>query len=133
MLNTSLPDHQTLNMVVKQLLCVQFACTLFCSYINISQKKSCTGRYVHYMERSVLFWDIMQHTVLILYQRFRDNLLVPSLQGLIGLEMSVRNYHCTLRNIPEECISHPHCGRSLKLHYMKFRYQKPRGILLGKR
>jgi len=53
---------------------------------------------------------------------FWDNLSVPSSQGLIGLEMLVRSYHHTLRNIPEECISHSHRGRNLKLHYMKFGY-----------
>jgi len=49
---------------------------------------------------------------------FRDNQSVRSLEplkmGTIGCpELSVRNYHYTLRNNPEECSSHLLCGRSL--------------------
>ena len=61
-------------------------------------KKSCIGRYVYYMKRFMLFWDIMQHTVLILYQHFgttyrshlhRDWLVWKCRQGVTIL-------HCTI-------------------------------------
>ena len=50
---------------------------------------------------------------------FRDNLSAPFLgglkMGLIGCpETSVRNYHYSLRNNPEERISHLLLGESLK-------------------
>lgn len=39
----------------------------------------------------------------------------PLKRGSIGCpEMPTQNYHSTLCKIPEECISHLHCGRSLK-------------------
>jgi hypothetical protein len=47
--------------------------------------------------------------------------------GPIGCpETSVHNYHSTLRNTPEECISHLHSGGSLKSRYVNvatFDYQ----------
>jgi len=50
--------------------------------------------------RSALFCDITQRIVAIPYRRFGN--------------LSVRNYHYTLRNIPEESRSHLLHGGSLK-------------------
>jgi len=48
--------------------------------------------------RFALFWDITQLTVACRWDRY-----LPLKVGPTGLlETSVRNYHCTLRNIPEQ-------------------------------
>jgi len=65
--------------------------------------------------KSALFWDITQHRVEIPYRRFGTTYR-SHLQGSRTLwplkmrptsspETSVRNYHSTLRNIPEERLS----------------------------
>jgi hypothetical protein len=51
--------------------------------------------------RSALFWDIMQHRVVILYRRFGTTYR-SHLQGSRSLETSIKDYHLTLCNIPEE-------------------------------
>jgi hypothetical protein len=55
--------------------------------------------------RSALFWDITQRRMVILYRRFGTtypSFLLLKL-GPIGCpETSVKDYHSTLRNIPEE-------------------------------
>ena len=43
--------------------------------------------------------------------------------SIICTEMSVRNYHCVLGNIPEECRSH------VKVHYLLLRVYTSRVIL----
>ena len=44
---------------------------------------------------------------------FGDNPSVPSSMVKIGPEMSVRNYHYSLHNGPEECSSHlPHSRKA---------------------
>ena len=73
--------------------------------------------------RSALFWDITQLIVVIL-ETFRYNISVPFSRvkkserlkkGPLGCpETSVKNYHCTLRNIPEERTSYILRGGSLK-------------------
>jgi len=67
--------------------------------------------------RTVHFWAIMQHVVAILYRRFgttyQSHFQVsgildsrPLKMGLIGYpETSIRNYHYTLRNSPEEEVT----------------------------
>jgi hypothetical protein len=71
--------------------------------------------------RSILFWDITQLIVGVTYRRFgtiyRSHLFgfLTLKMGKIGCpEMSVRNYHYTLRNIPEERRSHVLRSGSLK-------------------
>ena len=68
--------------------------------------------------RSALFWYITQRIVVIPYQRFRttnqSHLQVSRNPNFLTLgdgsdrfpEMSIRNYHYTLRNIPEDNRSH---------------------------
>jgi hypothetical protein len=63
--------------------------------------------------RSALFWDIPQRWVVVKYRRFGTTYRVPSL-GVKKSKTSVQNYHSTLRNIPEEHISHLQRGGSLK-------------------
>jgi hypothetical protein len=71
--------------------------------------------------RSVLFWDITQRWVVVLYQRFGTTCRVhrrgstePVIMGPIGCpETSVQNYHSTLCNIPEERRSHLNRGGSM--------------------
>jgi hypothetical protein len=59
--------------------------------------------------RSTLFWDITQRRAVILYRRFGTKYR-PRFQGSISLigcpETSVKDYHSTLRNIPEERRPH---------------------------
>jgi hypothetical protein len=75
---------------------------------------------------SVLFWDFMQHRVVVMYRRFettyRSHLQGsssprrPLKMGPIGHpETSVQNCHSMLHKIPKEHRSHLHHGRSLKL------------------
>jgi len=75
----------------------------------------------------VFFWAIRQGTVVIPYRRFgttyRSHLLGsrdlvldawPLKMGTIVCpETSVRNYHCSLRNSPEDSNSYLLCGGSL--------------------
>jgi hypothetical protein len=49
----------------------------------------------------------------IVIPKFRDNL---SIKGTNRLPRNVKNYHYTLRKIPEECRSHLHGSGSMKLH-----------------
>jgi hypothetical protein len=66
------------------------------------------------MMRSALFWDIMQRRVVILYRCFgtiygshlQAGLLDPRSWDWVCPETSVKDYHWTLRNIPEERRSH---------------------------
>jgi hypothetical protein len=72
---------------------------------------------------TALFWNLRQRTVLIPFRRFRTTYR-SHLQGsrisrrkLLFLDhftTSVRNYHSTLRQIPEERRSRLHRGRSLQ-------------------
>jgi hypothetical protein len=83
----------------------------------------------------------MQRVVIIPYPRFgtiyllhfQDQESIGFLtveDGPIGCpEPSVRNYHYTLRNVPEECSSRLLCGRSLKLLVAKTLLNKI--LLLG--
>jgi hypothetical protein len=72
--------------------------------------------------RRAFFQGVTQSRVVILYQRFgityRSHLQgsrSPMKMGLICCpEMSVKNYHSKLCNIPREHTSHQHHGRSLK-------------------
>jgi len=78
--------------------------------------------------RSALSWDITQRIVVIPYRRFRttnqSHLQVSRNPNFLTLgdgsdrfpEMSVQNYHYTLRNIPEDSKSHPLRGGSLITH-----------------
>ena len=82
--------------------------------------------------RTALFWVITQRVVAISYRRFGttyqyhlqgvENLnlldfawiLYPKMEQKSGPETSVRNFHCSLRNDPEERSSHLLRGGSLK-------------------
>jgi hypothetical protein len=63
--------------------------------------------------RSALLWDIVQCRVLILYWHFGTT-IQSHLYFRKCCKMSVRNYRCTLLNVPERCGSHLHCITSLK-------------------
>ena len=74
-----------------------------------------------FSSRTALFWVITQRVVIIFNPRFgtiyRFHLQGPRNQNLgpIGCpETSVRNYHYSLRNDPEECSSHLLRDESLK-------------------
>jgi len=85
---------------------------------------------------TALFWVITQRIVAIPYRRFgttyRSHLQGQEIQlffliswpmkiGGTGCpETSVRNYHYTLRNNPEERRSHLLCGRSLKYAVIEY-------------
>jgi hypothetical protein len=84
---------------------------------SINQSTNDSLRKLHYI-RFALFWDITQRRVLILPPTFRENVSVPSSRvnksfssrtswlsktGPIRChETSVKDYHLTLSNIPEE-------------------------------
>jgi hypothetical protein len=68
---------------------------------------------------SAFFWDVTQRRMVIVYWRFgktcRSGLVAPCKMGPIRCpETSVKDYHSTLRNIPEERRSHQHRVGSLK-------------------
>jgi hypothetical protein len=73
----------------------------------------------------VLFWDITQRRVVMLYGRVgstktsqHQGSRSPLKIGPIGCpETSVKDYRSTLRNIPEERRSHQHRGGKLKSEY----------------
>jgi hypothetical protein len=67
-----------------------------------------TERTLHAMlMRLALFWDITQRRVVILYRRFSSRPSSSLKMGPIRCpETSVKNYHWTLRNIPEDRRSH---------------------------
>jgi hypothetical protein len=57
--------------------------------------------------RAALFWAITQRVVVIPYRSLGTTYRSYLKSGPIGCpEMSVRNYHYSLRNNPEECSSH---------------------------
>jgi hypothetical protein len=63
--------------------------------------------------RTALFWVITRRVVVISYRRF--GITSRSKVGLIGFpQISVRNYHYSLRNNPEEGNSELLRGGSLK-------------------
>jgi len=74
--------------------------------------------------RSMLFWDVRQHRLAVIYRRFGTNFRhhlqessIPrrTLEDVIDtLSRNVGNYQSTLRNTPEERRFHLHLGRSLK-------------------
>jgi len=76
------------------------------------------------MMRSALLWVVSQRVVVNHYRCFGTTYGVPSSAFWISwplkmiltgcLETSVRIYHYTLRNNPEERRSYIHCGGSLK-------------------
>jgi hypothetical protein len=71
--------------------------------------------------RSVFFRDISQRRVLIPYTRygqptdpiFKGQEIPLKMGPIICAETSVENYHSTLRNIPEECVSHLYHGGNM--------------------
>jgi len=75
--------------------------TLYLLSENVMNK---TYRNAVHVLRYVPFWVIMQRVVIIPYRRF----------GTTGPETSVRNYHHSLSNNPEEFSSHLPRGGSLK-------------------
>ena len=64
--------------------------------------------------RTVLFCAITQRVVVILHRRFGTNYLPINKGPIICPETSVRNCHHLLHNEPEERISRPLRGGSLK-------------------
>ena len=56
--------------------------------------------------RSALFSGIMQRLVAIPCRRFGTTLRALKMGLIVCRETSVRNYHCTLCNIPEDSQSH---------------------------
>ena len=65
--------------------------------------------------RSELFSDVMQHIVVIRHRRVGTTYRSPLKMGSIGCpETSVRNYHHSLRNIPEQRTPRLFRGGSLK-------------------
>jgi len=79
---------------------------------------------------SLLFWDVMQRMLLVIYQRlvttYQSHLKGSSshsswtawllkMERIVFPEVSVNNYQPMLRNTPEEQRSHLHHGRSLNL------------------
>ena len=103
------------------------------------------SRPIHlFVPRFVLFWDFTQPRVVTPYRRFRTTFqshfqrtntprspcssspafFLDFLNFEDGAETSVRNYHSTLWNMPEECGSDLLCGGSLKsriLYLTEFR------------
>jgi len=71
--------------------------------------------------RTALFWAITQRVVVIPYQRLKTVYLSHLKIGPIGcFETSVRNYHYSLRNCPEERSSHLLRSGSLKSRVVVF-------------
>jgi len=102
------------------------ALRLLCSRIHSANTSQCNLICIdtYLWLRSAVFWDFSQRRVVIPYQRFgttyrfylqTSRCVSPSEDGPIGCtEMSVRNYHSKLRNIPEEHRK-LHRGGRLKL------------------
>jgi hypothetical protein len=69
-------------------------------------------------KRIVFFWVVTQHVVIVPYRRF-EKPIVTILKEIGFLdhcsEISVRNYHYSLRNRSEEHRSHLFGGGSLKI------------------
>ena len=59
---------------------------------------------------SAIYWDIPQRVVLLTYRRFGTTYR----SHLEDRTASIKNYHLTLRNTPEERIYHLLRGGSLK-------------------
>jgi len=76
------------------------------------------SRFISLWAKSALFWDNTQRVVVIPCRRFGTTYkfhLDPLTVGVVGCpETSVRNYHYTLRNIPQKRISHQLLGGSLE-------------------
>jgi len=73
------------------------------------------------VSRAALFWAITQRVVVIPYQSLRTTSRSHLKMGpIVCPEISVRNYHCSLRNNPEERSSHLPCGGGLKSRVVVF-------------
>ena len=104
-----------------------------CNYINILthsrntifffEKYSWNNFILHtkntlWLWRTACFWVVTQLIVVIPYRRFGTTCRVPSSRVKNPPETSVRNYHYSLRNNPEERSSHLLRGRNLKSRMM---------------
>jgi hypothetical protein len=101
--------------------------------------KCLVGQAVSFL-RSALFWGVTQRRVVIPYSRFRTTYRSseagvlhwtswPLKMGPIRCpETSVKGYHSTLRNTPEERRSHQHRGGSLKPRFISVTQKALQGI-----
>jgi hypothetical protein len=105
-----------------------------CNILVATKNNTSSCRKYKFFMRSVLFWDLMWHRMVVRYQCFETTYQSP-LQGSSSLlkqssqtasplktvpigfpKTSITNYNSVLCKIPEEQRFHLHHGRSLQSH-----------------